>query len=61
MFPFFSNEERFEFVAADIRNVDLDEVLKGVDYVVNFAALVGEHICKKYPEDAQQINEVRYL
>jgi len=57
MFPFFSLEDRFEFVAGDIRTVDMDKVLDGVDYVVNFAALVGEHICKKFPEDAQQINE----
>jgi nucleoside-diphosphate-sugar epimerase len=56
-FPFFALEDRFEMVAGDIRTLDLDKLLQGVDYVVNFAALVGEHICKKYPEDAQQINE----
>merc|ERR1711939_779441 len=57
MFPFFSLEERFEFIKGDIRTVDLDKLVSGVDFVVNCAALVGEHICKKYPEDAQQINE----
>ena len=39
--------------SGDLRNVDMDKLLEGVDYVMNFAALVGEHICKKYPEDAQ--------
>jgi len=57
MFPFFALEDRFEFIAGDIRTIDHDKLLAGVDYVMNCAALVGEHICKKYPEDAQQINE----
>merc|ERR1712070_404374 len=57
MFPFFSLEDRFEFIAGDIRTVDYAKLLDGVDYVMNCAALVGEHICKKYPEDAQEINE----
>jgi len=56
-FPFFALEDRFEFIAGDIRSVDLDKLLEGVDVVFNPAALVGEHICKKYPEDAQTINE----
>ena len=51
-------QDRFEFIAGDIRNVSLDKLVEGVDYVVNVAALVGEHICKKFPEDAQAINEV---
>eukprot|EP01006_Ploeotia_vitrea_P033580 TRINITY_DN65590_c0_g1_i2.p1 TRINITY_DN65590_c0_g1~~TRINITY_DN65590_c0_g1_i2.p1 ORF type:complete len:354 (-),score=223.76 TRINITY_DN65590_c0_g1_i2:83-1144(-) len=56
LYPFFSFGERFEFVYGDVRQVDLDELVKGVDFVVNVAALVGEHICKKYPKDAKEIN-----
>eukprot|EP00658_Telonema_sp_P-2_P053826 TRINITY_DN4250_c0_g5_i8.p1 TRINITY_DN4250_c0_g5~~TRINITY_DN4250_c0_g5_i8.p1 ORF type:complete len:349 (+),score=110.33 TRINITY_DN4250_c0_g5_i8:147-1193(+) len=61
LYPFFAMEDRFEFIKADIRMSkqtwrDL-LVEKQVDFVFNAAALVGEHICKKYPEDAQQINE----
>ena len=61
LYPFFAMEERFEFVFGDCRmpRADWTALLKEkkVDYVFNAAALVGEHICKKYPEDAQQINE----
>jgi len=61
LYPFFAMEERFEFVFGDCRmpREEWTALLKEkkVDYVFNAAALVGEHICKKYPEDAQQINE----
>lgn len=57
LFRFFSYEDRFQFVYGDIRTYDLDRLLTGVDYVFNAAALVGEHICKKYPKDAREINE----
>ena len=56
LFPFFNFKERFRFIKGDLRTFDLDTLLKGIDYVVNLAALVGEPLCKKYPVDAQQIN-----
>jgi nucleoside-diphosphate-sugar epimerase len=56
-FPFFSMEDRFEFIYGDARTANWDEILKGVDFVFNAAALVGEHICKKYPQDAEEINQ----
>eukprot|EP00937_MAST-01D_sp_MAST-1D-sp2_P006037 g6037.t1 len=61
LFQFFSMEERFKFVHGDVR-MGAEKwaaflVEHGVDFVFNAAALVGEHICKKYPEDAQEINE----
>ena len=61
LFQFFSLEKRFEFVYGDVRmgipkwTAFLKE--HAVDFVFNAAALVGEHICKKYPQDAQEINE----
>merc|ERR1711937_111402 len=36
--------------------VNMDELLQGVTMVVNFCALVGEPICKKFPKDAVEIN-----
>lgn len=56
VFSFFNFSDRFEFVVGDIRTYDFDELLKGVDYVVNLTALVGEPICKKFPKEAKEIN-----
>jgi nucleoside-diphosphate-sugar epimerase len=61
IYPFFALEDRFEFVHGDCRQ-SLEAWVsllreKRVDFVFNAAALVGEHICKKYPEDALQINQ----
>ena len=61
LFQFFSLEKRFQFVYGDVR-MGIErwtEFLREhrVDFIFNAAALVGEHICKKHPEDAQQINE----
>jgi len=56
LFPFFAYKERFTFVKGDIRTVDMDELMQGVTMVVNFCALVGEPICKKFPKDAVGIN-----
>eukprot|EP00657_Telonema_sp_P-1_P010954 TRINITY_DN566_c0_g2_i1.p1 TRINITY_DN566_c0_g2~~TRINITY_DN566_c0_g2_i1.p1 ORF type:complete len:259 (-),score=72.22 TRINITY_DN566_c0_g2_i1:129-905(-) len=61
IYPFFAIEDRFEFIHGDCRQGKEAWVAllkeKGVDFVFNAAALVGEHICKKYKEEAQQINE----
>jgi nucleoside-diphosphate-sugar epimerase len=56
IFSFFNFPERFEFVKGDVRTFDFDQLLKGVDYVVNLTALVGEPICKKFPKEAKEIN-----
>ena len=58
LFPFYTFEGgRFEYVNGDVRTVDFEKLLHGVDYVFNAAALVGEHICKKHPEAAVEINQ----
>ena len=58
LFPFYTFDEgRFEYVSGDVRTVDFEALLDGVDYVFNAAALVGEHICKKYPREALEINQ----
>lgn len=56
LFPFFNFKERFNFIKGDLRDFNFEQLLQNIDYVVNFAALVGEPICKKYPKEAQQIN-----
>ena len=56
LFSFFNFPERFEFVKGDVRTFDFDQLLKGVDYVVNLTALVGEPICKKFPKEAKVEN-----
>jgi nucleoside-diphosphate-sugar epimerase len=48
----------FEFRRGDLRDqLKLRESMNGVTDVVLLAALVGDHICKKYPDTAQQVNE----
>ena len=45
----------FEFIKADIREVDLlTESLRGMDNVVHLAAIVGDPACKKFAEDASE-------
>lgn len=56
LIPFFKYHDRFSFVKADIRHVNLNEYVSKIDYVVNLAALVGEPICKQYPTQATDIN-----
>jgi len=55
LFHFF-NFEKFSFIKGDLRTFELPKILNDVNYVVNLAALVGEPICKKYPQDAHEIN-----
>lgn len=51
------NYENFEFIKGDIRNKnDLETNLKGIDVVVNLAAIVGDPACKANPELAQETN-----
>jgi nucleoside-diphosphate-sugar epimerase len=56
LLPYFNFKERFSFVRHDVRNAGAEDALKGADYVVNLAALVGEPICKKFPVEAVHIN-----
>ena len=44
LFRFFTFQDRFEFEFGDIRDKDLDALVKGYDYVFYPAALVGEHM-----------------
>jgi nucleoside-diphosphate-sugar epimerase len=47
----------FSFVRGDLRSADdRDRALEGVTDVVLLAALVGDPICKKYPELARSVN-----
>jgi nucleoside-diphosphate-sugar epimerase len=57
LFRAFAYNDRFELIVRDIRDVDLDALVRGCHCVFNAAALVGEHICKKYPKDAVEINQ----
>ncbi len=53
----FLNHPAFRFVRGDIRNADqVAQALDGVDHVVLLAALVGDPVCKKYPDLARATN-----
>jgi len=53
-----TNSERFEFLEGDfLDQTVLGQALVGVTDIVLLAALVGDPICSKYPEQARQINE----
>lgn len=50
-------DPKFEFVQGDsLESATLHDSLQDVTDVVLLAALVGDPICKKYPEQAQQTN-----
>ena len=47
----------YEFIRGDLRDSAVAEAaLKGVEYIVHAAAIVGEPACDKYPELTKQIN-----
>ena len=51
------NDDRFEFQKGDMRNTaDLKEAVKGVDYVAHLASIVGDPACRKFPDEAREIN-----
>jgi len=51
------NNENFEFFKGDVRETnDLKNAVRGIDYVVHMAAIVGDPACKKEPELAKQTN-----
>jgi nucleoside-diphosphate-sugar epimerase len=51
------NDSHFEFLRGDVRDQkSLEEALKGVDYVVHLAAIVGDPACRNEPELAKETN-----
>ena len=51
------NLDRVTFHQKDIRDLDfMKNILRSDDYVVNFAALVGEPLCKIKPKEAVEVN-----
>jgi nucleoside-diphosphate-sugar epimerase len=56
--PHFSNPD-FEFIKGDIRNLeDIEKSLKGVDFVIHLAAIVGYPACKAKPDLAHDVNVI---
>src|SRR5215472_5891686 len=56
MLPFFANQN-FEFVKGDIRDkASLAQAVKGADYIVHLAAIVGYPACKRDPRMAEEVN-----
>jgi nucleoside-diphosphate-sugar epimerase len=52
-------EPNLTFVRGDLCVADeLEPALEGVTDVIHLAALVGDPVCKKYPDLARQVNEV---
>ncbi len=48
----------FSFIQGDFSdNSSLDKAMDGVTDVILLAALVGDPLCKKYPDEAKKINE----
>ena len=54
----FKNLKNFTFVNGDIRNFNIKSILKDVKDVVILVGLVGDPITKKYPLEAEQINQL---
>nr|HRC95141.1 SDR family NAD(P)-dependent oxidoreductase [Tenuifilaceae bacterium] len=51
------NNNNFDFVKGDIRREeDIAMAMKGVDFVVHLAAIVGDPACAKQPELAKSTN-----
>ena len=51
------NDDRFEFIKGDVRNdEDLKKAVAGVDYVAHLAAIVGDPACRKFSDEAREIN-----
>ena len=51
------NDDRFEFIKGDVRNKeDLTKAVQGVDYVAHLAAIVGDPACRKFSDEAREIN-----
>ncbi len=47
----------FEFMRGDIRNAeDVSKALEGIDAIAHLAAIVGDPACKKFSEEAKEVN-----
>ena len=47
----------YQFIKGDIRKIsDVKAALRGVDYVVHLAAIVGEPASRKYPRETKETN-----
>ena len=56
MIPFFANS-RFEFVKGDVRDKEqLQQTMRGADYIIHLAAIVGYPACKRDPRLAEEVN-----
>jgi len=56
MLPFFFNQN-FEFMRGDIRDKqNLALAVKGADYIIHLAAIVGYPACKRDPRLAEEVN-----
>lgn len=56
LLPYFINRD-FEFIKGDIRNETIvRQSLKGVDYIVHLASIVGMPACRKNPRLAEEVN-----
>lgn len=55
----FKSNRTFSFIYGDFcDNNILDKAMEGVTDVILLAALVGDPLCKKYPDEARRVNEV---
>ena len=52
------NSKNFEFIKGDIKSFDIKSILNDVKYVVLLVGLVGDFITKKYPKEAEEINNL---
>ena len=51
------NDDDFQFMKGDVRSEeDVRKALKGIDYVVHLAAIVGDPACAKEPELTNSVN-----
>src|SRR5262245_52898578 len=52
-----SQHPNFEFMKGDLRqDADIDRALAGMDYVAHLAAIVGDPACKKFSDEANEVN-----
>ena len=53
----FLSHPNYELICGDVRDsADVDKALDGVVAVVHLAALVGDQLCARKPEEAQEVN-----
>ena len=56
--PALSSDNTFEFIRGDLRERGvITRALDGIDVIIHLAALVGEPVCRRYPQLTQAINQ----